>query len=595
MFKAIFRIAVGAAALSRVFGANADVPDVANASVTIPYSELKELWKAAQQASSAPAKKPPVPGGLLSAHYEIELRDDRVVGFVEFEAQSFCDDWNVIPLIGNDLRVLTVEPADANVISRDGNYSLLTSKASKQRVKMQFVANLVQEGDGSRVQIPAAPALMSLLTVKDIPPNKTLRVAGASAISNDKGVASFRVTSGEAIDCRLVSNQTVKPQPSEWETSVQCATNFADDVLHYESQVTAIATGGSAQNLKVILPSSARVLSVKGEDLALWHPEDSGSSRAIALEWRTPGISSRRIELVYELPQAGEGEWKLEAPRNEKGKMTPPIFAVTAGAEIELTTAPEERSTPPRWLAERIACAPHTVVTRGAKLTAKLLPVVEVAPAVIETAQFNTRIVADGSLINEQVYIIRSASSTNWMVELPNDSELLSCAVDDRKVSPVNRGNGTLEIPIGSCDQGRSARVALAYTSKIARFQPVSGQLKIELPRTPLLINTLIWDLAIPAQYEVAALEGNLAPVGGAPNKEGSTVVRLKKELLPKRTAGYRAVLSETGGQKVRLEHIENFLAELLSKKRPPRKHRRRRNSSPRNGTSIILRKKIKS
>ncbi len=531
MFKAIFRIAVGAAAFGNVFGQNAEVPDVAGASVTIPYSELKELWKATRQASSAPAKKPPVAGGLLSARYEMELRDDRVVGFVEFEAQSFGDDWNVIPLIGSDLHVLAVEPADADVISRDGNYALLTSRATKQRIKLQFVANLVQEGDGSRVQIPAAPALMSLLTVKGIPPNKTLRVAGASAISNDKGVASFRVTSGEVIDCRLVSTQTVKPQPSEWETFAQCATSFADDVLHYESQVTAIATGGSAQNLKLILPSSARVLSVKGEDLASWHPEDSGSSRAIALEWRTPGITARRIEVVYELPQAAEGEWKLEAPQNEKGKMTPPIFAVTAGTEIELTTAPEERSTPPRWLAERIACAPNTVVTRGTRLTAKLLPVVEVAPAVVDTAQFNTRVVADGSLINEQVYTIRSASSTNCIVELPNESELLSCAVDDRKISPVNRGHGTLEIPIGSCEQGRPARVALAYTSKIARFQPVSGQLKVELPRTPLLINTLIWDLAIPAQYQVAALEGNLAPVGGAPNKEGSTVVRLKKEL----------------------------------------------------------------
>ena len=116
-------------------------------------------------------------------------------------------------------------------------------------------------------------------------------------------------------------------------------------------------------------------------------------------------------------------------------------------------------------------------------------------------------------------------------MQLPEKSELLSCAVNDRRVNPIDRGEGALEISIAPQPDGKPTRVALAYTSRTSAFQPVSGRVKIELPKTPLLITSLEWDIAIPADYEVAAFEGNVVPAPGAKPREGSTVVHLKKEL----------------------------------------------------------------
>lgn len=121
----------------------------------------------------------------------------------------------------------------------------------------------------------------------------------------------------------------------------------------------------------------------------------------------------------------------------------------------------------------------------------------------MEDASFSTRIVRDGSLISEQSYNIRTRAALVWSVQLPEKSELLSFAVDDHRTNPIDRGNGVLEIPIASGPEGKTTRITLTYTSRTSSFQPVSGRLKVELPKTPLLINSLEWDLAIPAEYEI--------------------------------------------------------------------------------------------
>ena len=84
MFKRIFLELVAVAlVVSAVAGEDVDLADVANARVTIPYSELKELWKAAQQNNRPPPPKPPVGAELISARYEIELRGNEALGVVE--------------------------------------------------------------------------------------------------------------------------------------------------------------------------------------------------------------------------------------------------------------------------------------------------------------------------------------------------------------------------------------------------------------------------------------------------------------------------------------------------------------------------------
>src|ERR1043165_1500599 len=138
--KVILQLGLGALTLCAAFGEDVDLPEIANARITIPYSELKALWTAAQQDKRAAAPKPPVTGAVTSVRYEIELRGENAVGVVEFDTQTFSDDWTVLPLIGSDTPVEKIEPADASIIMRDNSFALLTNRPSKQHIKMQFAA-----------------------------------------------------------------------------------------------------------------------------------------------------------------------------------------------------------------------------------------------------------------------------------------------------------------------------------------------------------------------------------------------------------------------------------------------------------------------
>src|ERR1044071_5897960 len=103
------------------FAAGPSAPELKEAQVTLPYPELKALWQAAQRETPA-KRKPPVEATLLAARYQLTLKDEQAAGVVEYEAQTFTDEWTVIPLLGAQTQIDEVEPADVQLIVREGHY-----------------------------------------------------------------------------------------------------------------------------------------------------------------------------------------------------------------------------------------------------------------------------------------------------------------------------------------------------------------------------------------------------------------------------------------------------------------------------------------
>jgi hypothetical protein len=115
------------------------------------------------------------------------------------------------------------------------------------------------------------------------------------------------------------------------------------------------------------------------------------------------------------------------------------------------------------------------------------------------------------------------------MVSLPEGSELLAASVAGQPVKPIDRGERVLEFALPSGKDPTT--VSLSYTAKKPAFQPVSGQIAVELPQTELLIHWLDWELRIPVAYEVAAFEGNVEPAPGDKTDPTSRAIPLHKEL----------------------------------------------------------------
>lgn len=195
----------------------AELPDLNDARVSIPYAELKSLWQASQRDKEAEKPKPPVDAMLLSARYQLTLQPGQTGGVAEFEAQSFRDGWTLIPLIGSEAQLDKVEPQEARIILRDGRHTLVLDKPGKTVLKLHFAAKLTSDASGEHLRLPIPEAPVSCLTLNAIPDNKVLSVKDATQVSSAKGTADYRLP---AKDCFEIDLQPVAPPPvaSRWKT-----------------------------------------------------------------------------------------------------------------------------------------------------------------------------------------------------------------------------------------------------------------------------------------------------------------------------------------------------------------------------------------
>ena len=516
----------------------AAVPELGDARVTLPYGELKTLWQAAQHEKPAEKRKPPVEASLLAARYQLALKGDQAGGIVEYETQTFTDEWTVIPLLGAQTQIDEVEPADVQLIAREGHYALVTNRAGKQKLRIKFAVKLNTTTDGTHFHLVTSAASINTLSVSGIPDKQMLRIAEATQLSAEKDKASFRLPAAEQLDFAVVPETPfVPPTPSRWRLATLAFARFGDGKLNYTAHLSANTDNGSGLTMELEFPAGVSVTKLSGADLGDWQMTTTESqNRRVHVRWQTRDVLRRELEIEYNFPQPlTAAEWALKAPRLIEGETTPPLYAVVPEEGLELSTAaqnPAPRQLP-AWLLSLVGGKNYQVFVGDAPLAAKWLPLVETAQAIVETSTAKMRIVPDGAALTEIEYKIRHERALSWKVDLPEGCELVASSIDGGPVSPIDRGEHVLEFSLPSGKPVNS--VAFSYTEKKPAFQPVSGQIAVELPQTDLLVHRIDWELRIPAAYEISAFEGNVesAPCHDATDNT-SRVIQLHKELCKK-------------------------------------------------------------
>jgi hypothetical protein len=508
-------------------------PNLNEARVTLPYPELKALWEAAHR-DTPEKRKPPVESTLLAARYQLVLKGDLAAGMVEYEIENFTDEWTTIRLLAAETQVDEIEPADVQLIVHDGYYVLVTNRPGKQRLRLKFAVKVNSATGGAHFALRASPAAINSLSVAGLPEKQTVRITGATQLATEKDRISFRLPAEERIEFEVIPEKAVVPPvPSRWKLDAQALVQFADRKLKYTARVAASADSGSGLSMELELPPGVQITKVAGPDLNQWQETTAeNQARRLHLRWQTRDVLRREIELEYDLAQSlTGGEWNLKSPRSLDGENNPPLYVVVPEPGLELT-APGESAAPrqlPAWMLEKTDGKNYLVVLGDVPLSVKWLPLVETAQAVVETASAKTRIVADGALLTEVDYSIRHERALRWRLNLPEGSELLSARIDNQTVKPIDRGERVLEFALPSGKE--ISAVSLSYTAKKPAFQPVSGQIALELPQTDLLVHWLDWELRIPVAYEIAAFEGNVESSPCDKTDATSRVIPLHKEL----------------------------------------------------------------
>ena len=408
-----------------------------SARVTLSYKELKSLIQAAHPEKAPTPNKPSLDSALLAARYQMALLDGRAEGTLEIDVQSFSDDWTVIPLIQSAIPIDQIEPAEARVVAKDGHYTFVTDHAGRTKITLHF-ARPFTDGNGTQVlQLPSAEAPVRTLTLTGIAEGKIAEIDGGTLVSRETGTAKFVLSDVEKNVSLKILTPPETPFPSRWKIESEALVHYTNAKLCYRTHLSAMAVGGSGQEMDIDLPASARILSVTGDDLQSWSRD-----RTVHLLWKTRNLLSWEVELIYEIVQpATVADWKLVAPGAVKGESAGGFFAVAAetGMEIHAATAPSQRL--PRWLAQEVGRRNAVLVGGDGTISVHWLPLVPTAPAVIDSTQSQMRIVSDGALLNELNYNIRHEGPITWQLHLPDASQLLACRVNDQPVSPVDRAS----------------------------------------------------------------------------------------------------------------------------------------------------------
>lgn len=495
--------------------------DFGRAYVTIPYSELRALWEAGHDKPQPPREPeaPPVAALVHRADLRLQFSDAGGVLDAEFDVEMLGTQWQTIPLLGGDVRLDKADAGERSVIWKDG-YALLTNTAGKTPIALHLATRGAKQM-AFPLKLNLCSASVKRLTVTGVPAGLEVRVNGQAAAAMKDGMAVFHLP-GDAgeVSIELGAPKKIEAErpitASHWRTQSEVLVRFAEGRLRFLSRLFAQADDGSGLEMAVEVPANAAGVTVVGEDLADWSQTRADDGRRILrVRWKTRDVLDRELAVTYAVPQSPLAEeWTLQGPLAADGGEARHLFAILPADGLELKgeglRAAVESRRLPEWMRADIGGAVFVTAESASTLALQThwLPWIATAEAIVSEVKAQLRLVADGATQAAVTFAIKHQAPLAWRLELPAEVELLSCSVGGTAAHPILRGDGAIEIPLPVPDKGVS-NVTLVYTAKAKALDPVSGEIALELPRTPLFIERIDWSITIPAAFEVTTFDSN--------------------------------------------------------------------------------------
>ncbi len=487
-----------------------------DAEVRIPYGELKQLLGRAA-AATEPVRPEPA---LLSARLRLAMENGRPVIDATFRTRAFGDKPALLPLIAGDVALDKQGPEDAVLVVENQRLCLASDKAGTRILQLRLLP--LAADDAFSITLPPCPSL--IFETGDLPEGRSVKLdTGNHEETLTSAVVRPLPNNGSTLTLRLLDSRETReallpPEPTAWTWQHEALVTPADGELIYQILARASATGGSGVAAMLPLPPDARSIQVAGEDLAS-HGKIRGENRSLALSlaWKTRDILDREVMVSYRMPlRPLDRAWRLQAPGGE-GTRTRFIIATSPF----LSYSAEGLSDPltPQGLPAALAAALNGMSCRQieaattVELSATPIPLAATEEGVIKQAEWSLNIEPDGAMLATGTLVIDHKGPLGVVLETPDGMKPLTCELGGRPVAPVDLGAGRLKIALPP--QEGTTRLTCSFTRSAGALDPVEGTLKLALPRTPLFIHTLRWQIDLPPVYQ-AETHGNLTRVASS-------------------------------------------------------------------------------
>lgn len=490
------------------------------AEVTIPYAELKALL-----ARGDSAGKPSPPPVLVSARLKLIIEDQRPVIDATFRVAGFGEPMRMVPLVSGNLSLDRRNPEDAVVTVEDDTIELAVSQAGTRT----FSARLLPVLADGRFTLRIPPCASPILETGPIAPDHSVFMESGGGVKPLAGGQTLPLPgAGSTISFRFLNEEETRearrpPVPSVWSWQHQALVLPSEDRLAYLIVARATAEGGSGMGAELPLPPDARDVEIAGDDLASFRIVGGENRyRHLALTWKTRDILDRRVDIRYRMPlRPLDRVWTLQAPGGDR-VTTRFIVATSSLLSLEAPglSSPVSAEGLPKDLAAALGQTPCRLLeaSHTAEIRVSRVPVAPTADGVATGAKWNLSMEPDGAMLATGEITIDHKGPLDFLFDTPEGMKLLDCEMDGKSVPPVDLGSGGLKVVL---PPGKGSSVLrCSFTGSAGVLDPVEGTLKLTLPRMPLFIHKLEWQIDLPAGYQ-AETQGNVTRVpvahGAAP------------------------------------------------------------------------------
>lgn len=520
------------AAVLIIKGASAQ--SLEQAEVRLSYGELRKLIDASSKQEQEPLT---IPASLASNRIKLSIDSGNPAIDVEFRTLRFAQEMALVPLIGGDISLERHQPEQEALIIHAGMLCHAGDSAGSTPLQARF--RVTTGVESFILKLPPCPA--TLLDTSGLPDGVAVAVETAAGerilaagallpLPSEAGTLKIRLLNAEE------SSEALRPpQPSTWTWQHQALVTPVEGELIYQILSHASSAAGSGLEASLRLPTDARQIEVKGDDLLRRRiSRDGNGNPQLQITWNSRDLLERDLEVNYRVPlRPLDSSWTLEAPVGDGEGAARFIIPSSANMSYSATgmLGPLAAESISSRLARGLEGNTCFVIEgkSAVELQIRRLPVVATDDAVIKEAIWKLVLEDDGAMLAEGVMVVDHVSAQRVTLDTPEGMKLLSCHVTGNAVEPIDLGQGKLEVALPSAGKKASTVLTISFTGKVAALDPLEGMLALSLPQTPLFIRSLNWQISLPPGYR-AEVSGNLSRVAGGNDAPGSSI-KLRKNL----------------------------------------------------------------
>jgi len=504
--------------------------------IKVPLGELLKLIPAPPPPR---AKPPPYGAGLSSGDITVTVEADpqgrpqrgRVTARYALAVPD--DAWRRLPILGTSASLLsaTLDGRKATVAVHGSWYTLLTRQAGAHTLEFSFVVPVTTARDVSTLRLPLAPSAGTTLKVV-VPGDQKVTIEPSAGVvrtvthpPNVQTTATTPLPSLSGSEGVRVTWQRAVPAEAALPAKVYAEVHRLAAVAERSVRVLAICRysilHAGVDRLSLTVPGDVEVVRVTGGRLAGWDVTRADGAQRVAVRLRYRATGDYLLALELERAITPDDERVIvptvmaEGVERQSGDV-----ACEAWSNVELGAVNGRAAgLDPRRVSRILrsaATTPIIVAFRPAKpddevvLHLRRHAALGGLGAVIDVADFETLVTADGRRLTRVIYAVRNRSTQFLRVRLPKGAILWTASVAGRPVKPATDGRGGVLFPLAKPTTQR--RTLRPFPVSFVCFQPGTplarkGEetVRVDLPTAALPARYASCHLRLPQGYDFDA------------------------------------------------------------------------------------------